>query len=269
MPAFQYLPMAVKNVSLTLEDILTALKEAPAWRYEPLYFERISSLYRQLGIGEFLLSDDETSIHARLQLGVQAYIEFLQNAERSELAASKALPFFDAVCLGDQQAMATLSRLSPAARNSRKEYEEDFLYMRIMMDFFGLRKTLDQVKPLLAEFESFHVDYPDQRFSLLVALFDKDSRAFAEALEVLIDERVARYADGGDAYVGTRDEAAILAHVSAEVIAWVKLAKQQGLAIAQEYTLAPGSAVVDSALSAPPPRGWLAFQSQSRSFGRL
>jgi len=266
MPTFQYLPLSVKNVSITLEDILGAMKETPSWEYKSLYFDRISSLYRQLGIGEFLLTDDETYLHEHLQLGIQAYTEFLQNANPSEIAISKILIFFDAVCLGDVELMAGIARFAPTTRNPRKEYEEDFLYMRILMDYFALQKTADDIAPLMKEFESLHVDYPDQRYSLLLALFNKDSSGFADALEVLIDERAEQYSDGGDLYKGTQDEASILTHMSTEVVAWIKLAKQQDLAVAQEYKLAPSTAMADCALPFPAPRSWLAYQSPHRSF---
>lgn len=269
MSTFQYLPLSVKNASITLEDILEALRSAPSWEYKALYFDRIASLYRQLGVGELLLTDDETHLHRQLQLGIQAYTEFLQNAKPSEIAISKISVFFDAVCLGDITTMSTLAQLAPRQQNPRKEYEEDFLYMRILMDVFALKKTPEEVSSLIKEFESFHVENPDQRFSLLVALLDKDNDAFFDALEVLVDEHIKRYADGGDLYKGTRDEASILVNMSTEVVALLKLAKQQGLAISGEYKLAPSTAMADCALPDPAPRSWLGYQSSHRSFQRI
>ncbi|WMJ74182.1 hypothetical protein RCC89_13545 [Cytophagaceae bacterium ABcell3] len=63
MSNFHYLPLAVKNTSISLEDILYELKNTNSWEYKYIYFERISSLFRQMGIGEFLLTDDSTKLH--------------------------------------------------------------------------------------------------------------------------------------------------------------------------------------------------------------
>lgn len=266
MSDFQYLALSVKNLSITLEDILDAIRSTPSREYKFLYFDRIANLYQQLGIGELLMSDDETNLHRHLQLGIQAYIEFLQNAEPAEISCSKISGFFDAVCMGDATAMATLAQLAPVEHNPRKEYEEDFLYMRILMDVFGLGKRTEDIQILLDEFESYHVENPDQRFSVLVSLLNKDTPAFHDALEVLISEQESRYADGGDLYRGTRDEASILANVSTEVAALVKLARKQGLAVAEQYNLAPSTVMRDCVLPSPEPRLWLAYRSPYRSF---
>jgi hypothetical protein len=266
MSDFQYLPLSVKNLSISLEEILEAIKTSSTWEYKSLYFDRIANFYKQVGIGELLMTDDESALHRHLQLGIQAYVEFLQNAAPAEIATSKISAFLDAVCMADVAAMTTLAQLAPTQRNPRKEYEEDFLYMRILMDVFGLGKTLEDVQGLLDEFEAFHAENPDQRFTALTALLTNDAQAFHDALETLIVEHETGYAKGGDLYQGTVDEAPILAAVSTEVAALVKLAKKQGMAVAAQYSLAPSSVMIDCVLPAPAPRSWLAYRSPYRSF---
>ncbi|WP_086930712.1 immunity 49 family protein [Agarilytica rhodophyticola] len=259
----QYLPLAVKNVSITLENILNAMAKQPSYKQE--YFDRIMALYRQQGIGDFLVSNSSELLFSKLTLGVQASIDFLTNADTGEPAASKITTFFDAVCCQDFPAMEKLAQLSPRKINSRIEYEEDYLYCRILMDVFGLRKNQEDIQDLLEEFEALHADNPDHRYTVLMALLEKDGDAFHEVLEFLIDAYKDHYVDGGDMYAGTQDEAIILAHVSIEIIALVQLARMQGIATYPEYALAPKTALASCSVPEPPPGAWLHIDSR-RSF---
>ena len=237
-----HLSMAVKNVGLRLEEILSNISAA---EYKLLYYDKISSLYRQIGIGEYLISNNATSMFSMLQLGVQSYIEFLEKAEDSEKAISRIVTFFDAVCCQDKKAMADLALLAPRQLNPRKEYDEDFLYMRILMDIFGLGKNREDVQVMLDEYEAFHRENTDERFNIIIALLEKDSKGFHESLEVLISECLERYTDGGDLYKGTLEEAAILSHLSTEIITWLWFARFQNIDLNNEYALAPSSSMQD------------------------
>lgn len=235
-----YLPLAVKNVAITLEDILSHISGA---EYKFLYYDKIASLYRQIGIGEYLITDNTQPMFDMLQLGIQSYIEFLEKAEDSEKAISKMIVFFDAACCQNKNAMEKLAQLAPQQINPRKEYDEDFLYLRILMDIFGLGKTRQDVQTMLDEYEEFHNAYPDERFNLIIALLDKDDKAFHNSLELLTSERLGRYAKGGDLYEGTLEEAAILSDISTEVMAWLWFARFQNINLKSEYALAPDSAM--------------------------
>lgn len=253
-----YLPMAVKNIGITLEDVLSDISNAP---YKLQYYDKISSLYRQLGIGEFLMSNDPQSMFTMLRLGIQAYADHLKNADTDEKAASRVEVFFDSACCQDQLAMKHLALLSPFQINTRKEYEEDFYYIRILMDVFGLGKSTDEVRPMLDDFEALHIDNSDERFSLLCALLEKDGKAFHESLEVLIDERLERYADGGDLYKGTHNESAIFSHVSTEVMAWLWFARRQDIGLSREYALAPSSAMAECKVTFPYEGMWRSYEA--------
>lgn len=253
-----YLPLAVKNVGITLEDILSQISGA---EYKFLYYDKISSLYRQIGVGEYLITDDAQAMFDMLELGIQSYIEFLEKAEDSEKAISKITVFFDAVCCQNKNAMEKLAQLAPQQLNSRKEYDEDFLYMRILMDVFGLEKSRQDVQIMLDEYEKFHNEYPDERFNLIIALLDKDDKAFHNSLELLTKERLGRYAKGGDLYEGTLEEASILSDVSTEVMAWLWLARFQNIDLGSKYALAPDSAMQVCQTTPLAEGAWLSYES--------
>lgn len=171
-----YLPMAVKNQAITLEDILTSLSSPPP--YKLLYFNRISDLYRQVGIGEFLMSNDPANLNRQVAKGIQAYCEFLENAEESEKATSQINVLFDAIYLNDTASLSRLAKAAATTVNARKEYEEDFLYKRILLDLIGLGKEQEAIENLMKAFETLHNDNEDERFVLLRAYLDKEHEDF-------------------------------------------------------------------------------------------
>ena len=171
-----YLPIAVKNCSIVLEDILRAFKSNP--EYKLLYFNRISELFRQIGIGEFLMSYDLDAFGLRLQQSAQAYATFLAQADASEKATSCAISFFDAVCVNDVGVAKLIADHSPGTLNSPKEYEEDFFYMRIFMDVMSKGKTLEDLTEQLKDYERYASDSDDNRFLLLESILKKDSLGF-------------------------------------------------------------------------------------------
>lgn len=254
-----YLPIAVKNISITLEGLLEQI--APDY-YELDTFKTVSSLYRQLGIGQFLLSNDADDLFLQLHYSLQAYLEFLQNSGDSQKAISHMAIFFDALIIGDSDAIHKLAQLAPTAMNNRKEYEEDFLFMRILLDVFGLNKTFSEIESKLMAYEAYHNENPDTRFPILKALLEKDNEDFEEALPPYLEEKKQAYADGGDLYRGTLEEAAVNAHVSCEFLGLLKLAELQGLMLDKEYILAPSSARFSYQLPAIAEGSWRQIQSQ-------
>ncbi|MDH5216599.1 MAG: hypothetical protein OEX19_02815 [Gammaproteobacteria bacterium] len=254
-----YLPIAVKNQGIALENILSNMPAPPIYKLQ--YFDRISELYRQLGLGEFLMSNDVNDLCNKLNCGIQAYIEFLQHASDAEKATSHVQVFYDAICVNDRKGMMALATLAPCTVNSRKEYEEDYLCLRILMDYFSLDKPIEDVEPMLERYATLQAHQPDPRYALIQSLFDRNDNDFHEALAPLIDNQISQFEDGGDFYAGTQEAAAILSNISSEVIAWLRLAKRQEMAVQENYLLAPSSAFGDCSMAALPAQAWLNLET--------
>ncbi|MDH5729705.1 MAG: Imm49 family immunity protein [Gammaproteobacteria bacterium] len=254
-----YLPIAVKNLGITLENILTSMPTPPVYKLQ--YFDRIAQLYRQLGLGEFLMSNDMTMYCHHLNCGIQAYCEFLQHAPEAEKACSHVQVFYDAICVNNRHAMTELATLAPRVVNARKEYDEDFMCLRILMDYFALEKSTDDVAPHMAQYETLQAQQPDPRFALLQALLTRNVSSFQDALTPLIDAQIAAYQDGGDLYAGTQETAVILSNISSEIIAWLRLAKHQRMPVQDDYLLAPSSAFSDCPVTRLPSQAWLKLES--------
>jgi len=255
-----YLPVAVKNTGLSLNDILPKLGNA---KIKLLYYSRVSTLYRQLGVGEFLMSNDPQLLFERLYGSACAFIHFLNHAEESEKATSLASPFFDAIACGFDDGARQLAALSPTSVNSHKEYEEEFFYVRLLMDYFYLDEDEANINAMLREYKILHNQNPDIHYPLVNALINKKQKEFDEALVDCLYQRESQYSHNDDPYSNNADEAAILAHLSVEVLAWLRLAEQQGLKTDSEYFLAPGSARVRKKTAFADPDGWRTLPSFS------
>lgn len=257
----RYLPIALKNMSITLGHIVEAMAKAPEYKLQ--YFARLTDLYRHLALGDFLMTDEPEGMFYHLRLGAQAFVEFLNQAEEPEKATSKATVYFDAVCAEDWQVAKEIATLTPGRVNDRKEYEEEFLYMRTIMDYFSLGKGMDDIQGMLNRYEALHQEHADQHFVLLQALLEKNVDQFESALEMLVDDIREKKGGGGHLYEGTLDQAAVLPHISTEVMAWIKLARKQGMAVQEEYLLAPAAAMVSLPNDILPAGEWLQYEGFS------
>ncbi|MDG9669606.1 immunity 49 family protein [Hahella sp. CR1] len=236
-----YLPIAIKNTGMSLEDIVPHLpKEEPKLQY----YTYTCTLFRRLAAGELLITDNPKPFYKQLCHSANAFIYFLERAPEEEQAVSLALPFFDAIACGYEEGARRIAELSTNKLNPRKEYEEEFLYTRILMEHFYLQTDPKKIEERLEEFSGYSDDNYDPHYALCQALLDKDQVAFDEALKECIQKRLDDIekidADSMDPHVSA--EAATTAHVSTEVLAWLILAERQGLTTSEEVSLAPSTA---------------------------
>src|SRR5690606_10806165 len=232
-----------------LYEVLDGASGSPAeCRFDLL--TRTTKLYRQLGVGEFLLEGDAQDLYAFLQLGVQACDDLLREVSPEDVATSRLLAWFDAVCVGDRDAMASIAARAPRECNPRKEYEEDFLYMRIAMDAVGLGRPVAEVEPMLARLRELSADRRDARAELLVAFLGGDVSAFVAALRALCEEHDAFY--GEIVPSSLVEERRILRHLPPlEVVAWLALARRSTMPDA-ELAEVPAALLEECAVPRPP-----------------
>ena len=232
-----YVPLAIKNAGISLELLLPKLKGDV---FTEAQYGKVSRLYRCIGIGELLCSNDQSLLFERLFRSANAYIHFLENAPSSEIATSKALAFYDAVACGFSDGAKKIAQLCPRSQNQAKEYEEEFLCSRVLMDFFFLGKTKEEVDDMMSEYESYHNDNADLCFPLLKSLLDEDNEAFCNALGDFVDAEKNML--NGDGIRGEPEEVTLLSKISIPLLAWLRFAEYQKFSLDDEYALAPGSA---------------------------
>lgn len=248
-----FLPIAVKNSGVALEDLVPQVSAAPP---RLKYYLHICLLYRRVAVGSLLMSSDPEPFYASLFKSSRAFLHFLTTAPDDEKVTSKSEPFFDAIACRDRDGALAIARASRASLATGREYEEDFFYMRFLMERFFLGTPEDALRRTLDDWTTLTEANPDQRLELCRALLDGDQAAFDSALTTGIEQRQGRIQKQRDRESLNPDEAATLAHVSTEVLAWLELAELAGLNVTPEHPLAPAVARLFHRVRFPSPDSW-------------
>lgn len=94
----------------------------------------VSALYRRIAIAELLSTADPSPFFQNLFKSGRTFLHFLQHAPDAEKTISKSEPLFDAIACRDREGAATLAKSSRMMFASGKEYQEDFFYIRFLID---------------------------------------------------------------------------------------------------------------------------------------
>ena len=234
-----YAPLAIKNSGVQLEVIVPeVLRERPV----RMHYVHVSNLYRRIAAGILLVSGDPLDFYANLFHSSRAFLHFLNLAGEDEKVTSEAEAFFDAVACRDEDGARAMSRLLPHTINAGKEYEEDFIYVSLLMRRFYLDASAAELQPMLQEWEGYAAANPDVRLGVCRALVEADQAGFNEAVSNAIDAKLAEWERLREADMLDPDEASTTCHVSTQVLAWLEFAQRVGLKIEPEYRLAPSLA---------------------------
>ncbi|RKG92740.1 Imm49 family immunity protein [Corallococcus terminator] len=246
-----FVPLAGKNAAVTLEELLPQILQAPPRQQ---HYLRVSTLYRRMAIAGLLSTADPSTFFPNLFKSGRAFLHFLQSAPDSEKLTSRSEPFFDAIACRDDAGAAELAKHSRRTLATGKEYEEDFFYVRFLMDRFFVESSEDSAQHWLDAWAALAPD--DFRLAVCTALDGRDPRAFESALATAIAELQARTEALRARDALSADDAATFAHVSTEVLAWLELAERVGLPVERDSPLAPGLARQFREMRLPSPDSW-------------
>lgn len=248
-----YAPLAIKNAGVQLEDIVPEVAGEP-----PVlsHYMQVCRLYRCVATGILLVTGDPRGFYAHLFNSSRAFVDFLNRAAADEKATSKAEAFFDAVACRDEGGARAIATLSPQTINKGKEYEEDFIYVSLLIRRFYLGATAADLQPMVEEWETYAADNPDVRLPVCRALLETDSAAFDEAIASAIDAKLGEWEQLRQADMLDPDEASTTCRVSTEVLAWLEFAGRAGMRTEPEYRLAPREARKFHRIAFPDPDAW-------------
>jgi hypothetical protein len=234
-----YVPLAIKNAGVELEVIVPEVIRRP-----PVltHYMQVARLYRRVATGILLSSGHPRGFYANLFNSSRAFLHFLNRATDDQKVTSKAEAFFDAVTCRDESGAQAMARLSRHSINPGKEYEEDFIYVSLLMRRFYLAASATELQSMLQEWETYAADNPDPRLDVCRALIEADAPAFRKAVSTAIDAKVEEWERLRETEMLHPDEASTTCRVSTEVLAWVEFADRVGLKIEPEYRLAPSLA---------------------------
>lgn len=219
---------------------------------------KICRLFRRLAIAEFLLQGSKQPFARHLGHSAQAWLAFLQQAPEKDRIAAQGLGLFDAVAGGHLPLAQAIAQATPSNHNPVYEYEEDYLYVRLIAELLLNVMPLDQMQLLLDQWEALLEGRPDFRFSLLALFLDEElpPEELNEGLLDAIDEMIEWNQEQIDALLFFPEDEATLCFVSTEVLTWLYLAEQRGVVLDEEYPLAPSLARFSAVSPAPAPDAW-------------
>jgi hypothetical protein len=246
-------PIAFKNALVELVELLPAVLGSPKRRIAS--YQRISAAYRRMGIASLLISGDPRELYAYLSKSARALVHFAEGADPDERITSKGVAFLDAVACRDDEAARRLAAAFPRTAHPTREYEEDFLHVRVLMDLYTGAAPAE-LAPLLGAWQRLADANPDPRLDVARAIAERDQAAFDEAIATAIQAIQADTEKRREADQLKGDEAATTALVSIDVLAWIELAERAGLGVQREYPLAPSLARRFGRLALPPPHSW-------------
>ncbi len=237
--ASKFLPVFIGNALGDNEDLLPALTSGRGGLKEAL---RFCQNFRIAGIGSLLMSGTPARFHECLHASARAFVHFASSAPEAQKLTSRAEPFFDAVACGDTEAAHELARLSPRGPDRNREYEEDFLFVRFLMDHFFLGMDASEGQALLERYEKVLEGSTDTRLAVCRALLEADGAGFDEALTRLMEEREVRFRKLRDKESVTEEVLATEGYVSVEGLTLVRLAISKGLHPQEDFLFVPAVA---------------------------
>lgn len=244
-----------KAAALTLEKALPALRSRKADARKADAFCR---LYRRVAIARLLASGTPEGLFKWLAMGAGAFLHWASGTPEERKLGSLSHPFLDAVAAGAGDLARAVADASAKTWKEGEEYEDDFLYLRFLMDHLGLRSP--GAGALLDRLEAI-TDEGDPRVAACRGLLDRDGRRFTAAIEALQASRLAELRDDAERDMLSPDDAATTARVSIELLALLEGARQAGLPLEQEYQLAPSIARRLDLARLPAPDAWQSIPS--------
>jgi hypothetical protein len=246
-------PLAFKNALVELVELIPAVLGSPQRRI--VFYERICADYRRMGIASLLISGDPRDFYAYLSKSARALVHFAEGADADERITSKGVAFLDAVASRDDEAARRLAAAFPRTAHPTREYEEDFLHVRTLMDLYTGADP-STIAGLLAAWQKLADANPDPRLDVCKAIAARDQGAFDDALAAAIQGMQAETEKRRERDQLKGDDAATTAVVSVDVLCWIELAERAGLDVQREYPLAPSLARRFARLALPPPHSW-------------
>lgn len=237
--ASKFLSVFIGNALGDNEVLLPAVLSGRGGLKESL---RFCQNFRIAGIGSLLMSGTSARFHECLHASARAFVHFATSAPEAQKLTSRAEPFFDAIACEDTEAARSLAHLSRRVADRNREYEEDFLFVRFLMDHFFLGTSASEGQSLLDRYERVLEGSADTRLEVCRALLAADGARFDEALTRMMEEREVRFQKLHDKESVAEEILATEGYVSVEGLALVRLAISNGLHPREDFLFIPSLA---------------------------
>jgi hypothetical protein len=222
--------------------------QRPPEEVERILFH-LSRYLRAAAIARLLAYADGATFRARLVRSGEARRRLLQWATGARrpfnrfTAAGHYGPLCDALAAGADELAHDIVRLSADTPVKGHEFEEDFLYARLL----GLMATEDdavpgRVEPLLDALERVMDGQDFPRLAMCRALLAREQEGFDAALQALLEERARHFRSQAKSFTPRDEEAETEPFIFVEGLALLRLAERRGLSVRSEYLFLPSLA---------------------------
>jgi hypothetical protein len=231
-----YLDAYIDNASLRIATWVPALASGSSGWSD---VQRLCGAFRQRAVCTLLLSGTVQGFQQDMMSSGAAFAHYLRSAPEAEKITSQAKPFFDAVGAGAFPCAAEIARLSRMSVNPDREYEEDFLYVQLLMKHFFLGADETECEAILARCEGALKGADHTRVELCSALLAGDAARFDAGLRALLDRR-ADLVEQAIARGAMPEEAwSWLRYFSSEGLALVRLGAMKNMQLGGTYRHVP------------------------------
>jgi len=206
--------------------------------------------YRRLAIAILLYSCERDEFLGYLFRSGRLLAHQLPGVPTAEQVTSRLGGFFDAVAVRDFDTARAIAQAASTTRSPR-EYEEDFLFTRFLMDRFFLGMDDTAADQMLAQYATCLQGAADIRLEICRALHSEDADAFHNALSQYLDERETAYARKTVRESALPEEIATEGKLCVEGLALVVLAETLGMETERDYLFIPSLARADGPPNQP------------------
>lgn len=252
------LPIVESNCAAELADAVPAIL---ARKRTPRGVLEACLNFRRMAIGRLLMSGLPDEFFQDLSRSARTFLYFLEGAPDDAKLTSRAVPYFDAVACGDDEAAARIAQAARPTFAPGRELEDDFLYIRFLMSWFSLRADAATLDALLAQWQQALAgadDPTDPRLDLCRALAARDQRGLDAALDAIVDAHRAEVKEQLDEERLLPEDVQTTAKVWVELLALLRLAGHARLATPHELPFAPSIARRLERAKLPAPDDWRA-----------
>jgi hypothetical protein len=253
-----YLPIAVKAAGIEAGDMLPGFVAGRPSLTDALF---LAKMYRRMAVGFLLMSGTPDAFFRHLSFSGRSFAHFLEMASVAQKATSRAEPFFDAIASNDMAGAASIAERSRRDWNPDLEYEDDFLYAHFLMEKFFRRADQATLSTIVQRYDAVLEGAEDFRLDFCRALLAEDQRGFDRAVEALVEAIETRLSEFRSKETLSPDEAATTAHVSTEILAWLRLAGGLGFKLQRNYPMAPELARMFARARLLSPNAWTTLPS--------
>ncbi|WP_434388721.1 hypothetical protein [Melittangium boletus] len=235
----EFLPVFVHNALGDATEMLPAVRVGKVpWRKMLEFCEHL----RIAGIGSLFLEGTSEGLLRRLSQSGRAFGHFLASVPEASKRTSQCAPFFDSVAADDFEGAAQVARHASRKWVQGVEYEEDFLFVELLMQHFFLGADLARCQALLARYEQTLQGADDVRWGICKALLEADAKAFDAGLEIFLSECNDRLKRQVKRELLLPEAATTVGQLSVEGLALVRLAERKGLPTQEDYLHVPSIA---------------------------